>query len=138
MGMPARLHKNSSTARAIACFGRRGAGHQTPGFAGLSANQPLVLRAILTGSASPALRSARPLWWPVRRGCRAKQRHGHGDSQFKKVRCANHAGGCRNVVRQFEGLAGKVGDEKHQKGLQNQRYGNQRDVQRVFTGMVLP
>lgn len=62
----------------------------------------------------------------------AQERDGHGNRQFIEVGGPYHLGRSRNVVLEFEGAAGQIGDEEDEKGLQNQWHCDQEDVQRIF------
>ena len=62
------------------------------------------------------------------RAVRAKQRDGNRDRQFKKVGGSNHSRRRRDVMRQLERPARKVGNLEYQEGLQRERDGNEHNV----------
>jgi len=70
------------------------------------------------------------------RGGGTEERNRHRHRQFKEVRGADHAARCRDIVRQAELFPGQIGDKEDEVGLDDQRHGDQHDVQRIVQDHV--
>lgn len=62
----------------------------------------------------------------------AEQRDGHGDGELEEIRGADKAGWGGNIKGQAQQIASAVGQAEDQEGLQDERHGNQHDVQGIL------
>ena len=62
----------------------------------------------------------------------AEQRDGHGDGELEEIRGADKAGRGGDIKGQAQQIASTVGQAEDQEGLQDERHGNQHDVQRIL------
>ena len=64
--------------------------------------------------------------------CHTEQGNRYGHGQLKEIRRTDEPGRCRDGKGQAQQTAGAVGQAENQERLQDQRHGNQQDVQRIL------